>query len=212
MAGHVSGALCSGDPSAVCRREAPKPNQTGSAKVWTTYAYDALNRLTWKSYDDGTPRACFYHDESVATIKSGTYTWTSPSLANTLGRLSHSMTTAAADCSTDNSAITGTAYSYEATGAVATHWQCTPFNCGKTTTWQASYGYNLAGDLTSWTHPANFTITHAVNSAQRVTQVTSTLNDATHPPTLATITYHPFGAVKTLVNGAVTGGILRQEA
>ena len=48
------GALCAGDASAVCTKTAPSPNQisTGTKTVATTYAYDALNRLTGKSYSD----------------------------------------------------------------------------------------------------------------------------------------------------------------
>jgi RHS repeat-associated protein len=46
---------CAGSPSIVCSKTAPSPNQppTGTATVKTTYAYDALNRITGKSYTDG---------------------------------------------------------------------------------------------------------------------------------------------------------------
>jgi RHS repeat-associated protein len=37
----------------VATKTAPAPNQTGTATVTTTYGYDALNRLTGKSYNDG---------------------------------------------------------------------------------------------------------------------------------------------------------------
>jgi YD repeat-containing protein len=37
------GALCSGDPNAVCRR-------TDARSITTTYSYDVLNRLTGKTY------------------------------------------------------------------------------------------------------------------------------------------------------------------
>src|ERR1700758_133263 len=39
-------------------------------------------------------------------------------------------------------------------------WQCTPFNCSSASLWNIHYTYDLAGDLTTWTHPAGFTITH----------------------------------------------------
>jgi len=37
----------------VATKTASAPNQTGTATVTTTYAYDTLNRLTGKSYNDG---------------------------------------------------------------------------------------------------------------------------------------------------------------
>ena len=45
-----------------------------------------------------------------------------------------------------------------------------------------------------------------------ITQITSSLNDSTHPGTLATISYTPFGAINTLLNGcAGSGCVQRQE-
>src|SRR3989449_4476268 len=80
--------------------------------------------------------------------------------------------------------------------------------------WNTHYGsYDLAGDITQWTHPSNFTLTNSVNNAQRVTQVQSSLVDTTHPQNLAdSITYWPFGVINTLLNGcAGTGCTQRQE-
>jgi len=84
--------------------------------------------------------------------------------------------------------------------------QCTPLNCGSSSIWQAVYNYNLAGDVTSWTHPAGFAITQTINAAREISQVTSSLNDSTHPGTLATATYTPFGSVSTLLSGCVGSG------
>lgn len=69
-----------------------------------------------------------------------------------------------------------------------------------------NYAYDLAGDVTSWTHPAGFTLTNTYNAALQTTQITSSLNDSTHPGTLATMTYGPSGALKTLVNGCAGSG------
>ncbi len=75
------------------------------------------------------------------------------------------------------------------------------------------YSYGLAGDVTGWTHPAGFTITNTISAAQRITEITSTLSDSTHPPVLAqNLTYTPWGALNTLENGCVgTGCTQRQE-
>ena len=51
------GSKCSGDPSAICRR-------TDAKSITTTYTYDALNRLTGKSYSDGTPSVTYSYDQS----------------------------------------------------------------------------------------------------------------------------------------------------
>jgi RHS repeat-associated protein len=54
---------------------------------------------------------------------------------------------------------------------------------------------------------AGFTLTHSVNAAQQITQITSSLNDSSHPPNLAqSITYTPFGALSTVVNGCAGSG------
>jgi YD repeat-containing protein len=69
------------------------------------------------------------------------------------------------------------------------------------------YDCDLAGDLTSWTHAAGFTITNAIDAAQQITGITSSLNDSTHPPVLAqNITYTPFGALASLQNGCAGSG------
>src|SRR5690348_16460841 len=68
----------------VLTKISPLPNQTGSATLTTTYSYDALNRLTQKSYSDGiTPAANFQYD--------ATSDWGS-TLTNTKGRLTESWT------------------------------------------------------------------------------------------------------------------------
>src|SRR5579875_2529675 len=101
---------------------------------------------------------------------------------------------------TTGSTQTGVVYSYDPVGRIAGYWQCTPYNCGSSA-WAMTYNYDLAGDVTSWTHPAGFTITNQINGAQEITQITSSLNDATHPGTLATISYSPWGAESTLEDG-----------
>ncbi len=169
--------------------------------ITTTYTYDALNRLTSKSYSDGTPAASFYYDSNWACIDS----WRINSLTNTVGRLMATCTSSAAlNCS---SSSTATIYSYDAMGRVNGYWQCTPYNCG-TGPWAMSYTYDLAVDITSWTHPAGFTIiTNTLNGAQQTTQIQSSLVDSTHPQYRAqNITYTPWGAESTLDNGCAGSG------
>jgi YD repeat-containing protein len=57
----------------------------------------------------------------------------------------------------------------------------------------------------TWSQPA-FSITNTIDAAQQVTQITSTLNDATDPGTLAaniTYYYYPFGAIGSVLHGCV---------
>ena len=51
------GALCSGNPSAVCRR-------ADGRGITTTYTYDALNRSTGKTYSDSTHAVSYSYDQT----------------------------------------------------------------------------------------------------------------------------------------------------
>jgi RHS repeat-associated protein len=183
----VSGNPCSGDPSAPCTR-------TDARSIITTYAYDALNRLTSKTYSDGTPTANYYYDQASVTIGS----WSSPTLTNPKGRLTEATTTSS----------TAVVYSYDAMGRPLNYWQCTPYNCGSSSIWQVQDGYDLSGDLTSWAHPWPFTITNTVNAAQQITQIQNSWYDTTlHPQNIAqSISYTAFGAPSSLENGCVGTG------
>jgi RHS repeat-associated protein len=165
--------------------------------IVTTYAYDALNRTTSKTYTDGTPTAHFAYDEASVTLGS----WTSPTLAYPIGRLTHTTTVS-------GSALqTATVEDYDKMGRPQHYWQCTPLNCGSASIWAALYNYDVAGNVTSWNHPGGFTLTNTISNAHRITQVTSSLNDSTHPATLAqNILYNAAGDVTSLQNGCVGSG------
>lgn len=47
-------------------RQAPAPNQTGSATVTTTYSWDVLHRLTPKSYSDSTTLTAYFAYEQTS--------------------------------------------------------------------------------------------------------------------------------------------------
>jgi RHS repeat-associated protein len=185
------GALCSGNPRLACRR-------SDARSITTTYAFDALNRLTSKTYSDTTPAANFYYDESSVTVAGTPYT-----LTNTKGRLSHT------------SGASGTAitvHSYDKVGRHQDLWQCTPYNCSSTSIWNTHYNYDLAGDVTSWRNPSSTTLTHTVSNARRITQITSSLSDSTHPATIAqNVKYAPHGAVSQLQNGCVGAGCTQAQ-
>jgi YD repeat-containing protein len=184
------GALCSGDPGAVCQR-------ADARGITTTYSYDALNRLTGKTYSDGTSPVTFSYDQTSVTIGS----WSSGTLTNPLGRLTETVTTSGGNVQT------AAVYSYDPMGRPADFWQCTPYNCGSSSIWHTAYNYDLAGDISSWTHPGGFTLTNTISAAQRITQISSSLSDSTHPSVIAQgVTYTPWGALSALTNGCVGSG------
>ncbi len=188
----ASGAVCNGTTMAekMCRR-------TDNLGITTTYAYDAENRLLSKSYSDSTPTDQYYYDETTVSVGGTNYTVT-----NAKGQLSHTS-------SAGGTAIT--IHSYDAARHLRDLWQCTPFNCLSASIWNMHYTYNLAGDITSRSHPAGFTITNTVSNARRLTQVTSSLSDTTHPGTLATLTYAPQGSPKTIITGCAGGSCTQRQ-
>src|SRR6185437_6797762 len=173
--------------SLLTQRNRPAQNQINPAvTVATNYGYDELHRLRTRTYagdPSGTPSATFNYDESTA--------WAT-SLSNTTGRLS----------SESAGSNTGQIFGYDAMGRPVINWQCTPRVCG-TTSYLLSYGYDLAGDLTSAGNGVGVTLSYSYNSAARLTGITSSLVDAQHPAMiLSNVHYSQFGpASDTLGNG-----------
>jgi RHS repeat-associated protein len=170
----------------VLTKVAPAPNQTGTASVTTSYTYDALNRLTYKSYSDSgvTPNVAFGHDESNV--------W-GTAVANGIGRLTHtSMTFGGASI-----------FSYDAMGRVVNDWQCTPYNCG-TGSFDISYAYDLAGDMTRYT-TVGINFGQTFDAAGRVSVLTSSLTGTGFPGTIATVDssvgYWPTRAIRKISLG-----------
>jgi YD repeat-containing protein len=146
-----------------------KPNQTGSATVTTTYKYDSLNRITSKSYNDGTtPTANFVYDNCPSGGCPSGYS-AKPNIA---GRLVESYTS-----------NTATFESYDPMGRTANEWQCTPQNCGSGY-FPLAYTYDFVGDVTSSSNGAGVTLSSSYNIGAQLTKLTSSLNDSNHPGTL----------------------------
>jgi RHS repeat-associated protein len=172
---------------------APKPNQTtASATVSTTNTYDALNRLTSITYNDGTtPGANFVYDQCPTSGCPSGY----PSTANTVGRLVESYVANAA-----------TFKSYDPMGRTAQEWQCTPQTCGSSSYFALPYTYDLLGDVLSSSNGENVTLSYSYNSAAQPTTLKSSLVDSNHPGTLfSNGTYTPFSALTSanLGNGII---------
>lgn len=186
------GSPCSGDPSAVCQRTRPAPNQVNPATtVKTTYYYDALNRLTNIVYSDGTT-------PSVYRAYDLSSDW--GSTVNGIGRLSEETTYLG------STTYTASAFwNFDPMGRPQAYGQCPVINCG--TAYVLSYGYDYLGDVTSYSNGAGVTFSQTPDSAGRISALTSNWVDSQHPANLATVDpslgYWPNGAlhVMTLGNG-----------
>jgi len=171
-----TGSLCSGDPSQVCRRTGPAPNQTNPAvTVTTTYSYDALNRLYQKTYSDSTPPVYYSYDSCINV-----------SPCYNIGRR-----TGMSDGSGSASFV------YDQMGNVLSESE-TIANVQKT----FSYTYNFDGSLKTVTYPTTGRVlTYSPSSAGRTTSLTDT-TDSSHPiPYASNAHYSPFGALTSVQNG-----------
>ncbi|HZQ21448.1 MAG TPA: RHS repeat-associated core domain-containing protein [Terriglobales bacterium] len=181
-------------------KTAPAPNQTGSATVTTTYTYDPLNRVTQKTYSDGTPTATLSYDEYTHGV------W---SMTNPVGRL-----TVAFAPSYANHVDASEVFSYDPMGRVILHAQAGALAWGYNTTaaaYNVNFTYDLAGDLTSVNHISQFMPSSGVqyaysyDAASRPISLTSNFVDSQHPATLATVDasmgYYPSGGLRKMTFG-----------
>ena len=183
---------CSGGE--LCTRIKPRANQTDpNTKTTTTYAYDALHRLTAKSYDDGvTSGPSYFYDQTAP--------W-GATLSNPIGRL----TTEYSGISTPHAA---SMFSYDAMGRVITNGHCTPANCG-VAGYDVYYSRDLTGNVTNVHDDVNYTnqlsVSYQYDTAGRPQAVTSNYSDPQHPATLFSVDsssgYYPHGALRKGVFG-----------
>jgi RHS repeat-associated protein len=179
--------------SLLATRSRPSPNQSSSSVTTTTnYAYDALHRLTGRTYTNdptNTPPATFNYDE--------TSVW-GTSLRSTAGMLTSE--------SVGSPVIAKQVFSYDAMARTALNVQCTPNTCNASpfTPYSLGYQYDLIGDVTSAGNGAGVTFTSSFNIGGRLTSITSSLSDANHPSTLlSNAHYSPAAVSDTLGNGEV---------
>jgi RHS repeat-associated protein len=160
-------------------KTAPAPNQTGSATVTTTFAYDGIHRLTQKSFSDSTPLVKYGYD---AVAPSGC-TLPTLTITNGIGRRTSMCDAAGAE-----------AWSYDVMGRVTAERRTTN-GVSKTT----SYAYNLDGSAASIAYPSGTTITYSPGGAGRPLSAT----DSGHSINYALAAhYAPQGALNSFANGA----------
>src|SRR2546425_1252462 len=172
------GALCSGNPDAVCRR-------TDARAITTTLGYDAGNRLISKTYSDTTPAVKYGYDGislSGCATAPPTLTITNPNGHRT------------AMC--DGSGATS--WSYDAAGRVVTE-KRTILGVTKT----LSYAYNADGSLASITYPSGRVVSYTYSNAQRAISAIDSANGVNYAQN---VTYAPHGAITSALHGKVNGG------
>ncbi len=158
-------------------KTSPAPNQIGSATITANYVYDALHRLTSKSYSDGSPTVYYLYD-SVPWYTS----------ANSVGRL----------VETYNGVNDASFFRYDAAGRVVLQNRYTPSNQSSAAN-PVSASYNLAGDLTSLTYPDGEVVTYTPNSAGRIQSVVDSTNNINY---VTGASYGPDSALTGFVSGA----------
>jgi RHS repeat-associated protein len=167
---NISGSPCAGDTSVLCQR-------TDARAITTTYAYDALSRLTGKTYTDTTPSVTYSYDQT------------------TFNGLIISNGNGARTGMTDISGLT--AWSFDSMGRVAKRQQ----KIG-TVTKSIGYTYNLDGSVATMTYPSGRVYTYGYNNAGETTSLADTAKSINF---FSSALYAPPGLLTSGVHGAVTG-------
>lgn len=192
----------------VISKTSPAPN-SGSGSITTSYIYDVLNRLLSKRSNDGaaTPAACYQYDTSSLVLSGG----------NLIGRLTNEWTqsaganngTCAAAIPTSGTTLltTKSILAYDPVGRIQSEQTCVfPYpTCAATATpeYPLSYTYDLAGHITSYSNGNNSILfTNNYDGAGRLSSLTSSWSDATHPGTLFSLpSYDPAGQLTAATYG-----------
>ncbi len=135
-----TGSLCSGNPQAVCRH-------TDARSITTTYAYDAENRVTSKTYSDSTPAVTYFYDQT---------SYNGLTITNGKGRRTGM---------SDGSGAT--AWSYDSVGKVLSERRTI---AGVTKT--IAYAYNLNGSVSQIQYPGGRLVSYVLDTAGRLAAAT----------------------------------------
>ena len=134
--------------------------------VTTTYAYDDLNRITTRSYTDGTPTV--------------TYAYDAPGVDYSRGRLK-----------SVSSSVSETKYTeFDPLGRIKASSQLTDGQ-----TYSMSYTYNRAGGLSSQTYPSGRVVTMSYDNAARLSQITGEKAGEANKTYASSLSYSAHGAI-----------------
>ena len=172
-------------------------SKTDARGITTSYSYDALNRLTGKTYSDSTPPVVYNYDEHQPSWLGAYY------LINTIGRLS------SASVGGQN-VYSQYAYSYDAVGRLYNKFVMEPDGTGNTLSSGVGNNgdnFDLAGNIAFHSEDIGTYLSQTRNAAGQVTDVTSDfnttaqLNDVWSYNIFTNATYTAFGAPSTRVLG-----------
>jgi YD repeat-containing protein len=160
------GGLCANNQKLVCRK-------TDARNITTTYTYDALDRLTGKSYSNGDASITYYYDQT---------SYNGLTITNGIGRR-----TGMSDGSGK------TAWSYDKMGRIVAEER----TIGSVTN-TLKYGYNLDGSRASITYPSGRIISYTYGNDARPVSGVDSANSINYT---TTATYAPQGVVQGAVLG-----------
>ena len=146
--------------------------------VSTVYVYDSLNRVTSRSYNDGTPAVSYSYDSAA--------------VSNGKGRLA-SITSLASDYNYS---------SYDAMGRALAGSQLIRGSINRT--YSLGYTYDLAGHMKSMTYPSGRVVSNNYDAAGRLQDVTGTLGDGNFRNYSSGINYSTFGGMSQEQLGTTT--------
>lgn len=164
-----------------------KPNPGVSGTINTNYLYDALNRLTKKSYVNINTATALYGYDGAALSGCGISLPSLPNAVNLIGRRS-------AACKGDSSSV----YSYDVMGRPSEK------RANKGSVYKGYsmlYTYFKDGSVNTITYPSGDVVTYSVSGAGRVTQVSDSTNTFVGAPTSG-VMYTPAGLLASMAQGS----------
>lgn len=205
-----TGAVCYGAFSGSVCLESYDGNgnltsKTDARGVMVNYSYDALNRITSKSFSGDifhTPIVCYQYDTATNGVGRLGAEWTQPS-----------GTTCSSTPSVGQFLTLKSYLSYDAMGRLtsATQQHCVGTTCTATTPYMLTLGYDLAGNLTSLTNSVGaqgtpLTLSHFYDAAARPCLSTSSWLSGSFSPNIfqadPTSGYAAFGSLQNWYLGS----------
>lgn len=169
--------------------------KTDTRGITTNYIYDALNRMTSKTYMGGvsTPSSCYQYDAG-------------PSIGNFIGHLNSEWTKlGACDTAPPPSGIITrrSVIAYDGMGRVLQEQRCHLSKCVSGVPYNNTMRYDLAGNPTLFTNELHgIGLSQSYDMAGRLKKIESSLFDATHPALLFSVgSYAPFGGIQSVTLG-----------
>ena len=169
--------------------------RTDARNITTTSTYDALNRITKKTYSDGvTPEMLYGYDGTsigFVPVPSDPARDVQANLTNTIGRMIYATAVG----------LTLDVFSYDSMGRLANRWASSPSYNTDGSVALLSATYDLAGDRASLTNSTGRTFNYTYNGAGRLQTASNTVTLNGTPvttPMVNSMTYFPSGQPQTM--------------